>query len=274
MKKILMIITALAMVAAFAPKANAADSAQLGLQVTFADQDLQRVNDLNQNLTVLDADCLNMYKQAADSNNPDQIKQTIADLTMERDDKVAGIKKELVDIATRRPDLRPQIDSVVTHAEQLQATISDYITKLQSLLQVISIGLEGPNPWVLDNVKLGERRKNLLDPDGKPIHVIKNTGNVVVIVDIGYGLSSSNDIPHPGLEQGVDTYVTLEDNQVIPPYGKVKAERIEAGATASLSLTYGAPTGLSKPVTGMGATFELRAYKDIDYPPIHTLVKK
>ena len=57
------------------------------------------------------------------------------------------------------------------------------ITVLEGM--IISIELN-TTKWDLRGVKLGERRSNVNDI-GMPIHTIRNTGNIPVVVDMGYG---------------------------------------------------------------------------------------
>lgn len=259
MKKIIMVVMAFAMVAMFVPKADAADSAQLGLQVTFAeDQDLKRVLYLKQWIATLEEECKGQYDKAVASGQPDVIKQAIKDLTGSRDLELPPVKDELLQILQRRPDLNEQIASVVEHIAEFSNTLSDYIKHLESLLSVISIELEGPNPWVLDDVKLGEKRANL-NSAGVPMHKIHNTGNVSVMVSIGYGIMADV-LPRPGLEQGVDTYITVANTTVIPPQNGVKVAIVAPGEAAPLPLTFGAPTALSQPAQNMGAGYDVRAY--------------
>lgn len=129
--------------------------------------------------------------------------------------------------------------------------------------QIISIVLK-PDEWLLEGVKLGERRSNL-DEYGKPIHNIKNTGNVDVMVDIGYGPYITSGV-QPGMEQGKDTFTTkvrpvgARSMLIIPPNERVKVSEISPDTKVPLELMYGAPTGLSEGVQGHKVSYELRAY--------------
>ncbi len=129
---------------------------------------------------------------------------------------------------------------------------------------VISIELY-PNSWNLDGVKLGELRTNY-GYWNNPMHYISNTGNVQVLVDVGYGpQTDTTGIVHPGLIQGLDTFTTavgMDSNGkgvIIPPNERVKVANIATGSSQGLLLTYGAPTQLSKDISSMNAAYELRA---------------
>lgn len=290
MKKLIIVVMAIAMVAAFAPKVDAAESAQLGLQVTFAvDQDLQRIKELKDHVYELENISSKIFDSIYVDRNQDGkvdyrdldingdgvindedvrlLKNAVEDLAHISDLKLEDVKNQLKEIAERRPDLKPQIEAVLDHAQQLQGRIHDLIEKLKSLMvqPVISIELKGPNPWVLENVKLGEKRANISPLAVYPplvLHHIFNTGNVTVKVAIAYGPQIDQyGIPRPGLEQGLDTFITLiEDGEVLPPNEGRGVFTIGPTEGAPLNLTYGAPKELSQPVRGMGVAYDLKAY--------------
>jgi beta propeller repeat protein len=112
--------------------------------------------------------------------------------------------------------------------------------------------------WKLGKMRLGERKSNAGDM-GIPMHAITNTGNVPVMIDIGYG-PWAHSIIHPGYEQGQDTFVTLTERSVMPPYGRMAIMDLDPGVTRPLRLTYGAPVKLSEASDGMSAVYEIRAY--------------
>ncbi|MDD5136740.1 MAG: hypothetical protein PHX20_01580 [Candidatus Omnitrophica bacterium] len=193
--------------------------------------------------------------------------------------------KELKVILERRPDLAEQINPVVSHAEELCAEMENYLSLLSKLNQpVISIELSNPS-WVLQGVKLGDKIGNI-GADGTPIHRITNTGNVPVIVDIGYGPMPLTDVNgdgvvdnadcigfiRPGLQPGRDTFMTevvtgttAGQNlwAAIPPNGRVRVVGIGPSKAQPLALAYCSPTQLSYNARGMHATYELRAYSAI-----------
>ena len=120
---------------------------------------------------------------------------------------------------------------------------------------VISIEL-GDTSLNLDNVKLGEQRYVASS--------VKNTGNVPVVVAIGYATATPAYVGavHPGTAQGTDTFVTMIGGVVIPPSDTVKACSIKPNTIAPLNMTYGAPTALSLKPTGMSTGYQLKAYPD------------
>lgn len=125
---------------------------------------------------------------------------------------------------------------------------------------VISIELN-MSAWELNKVKLGENRTNY-DGSNSPIHKIKNTGTVPIFVGMAYvPVDASAGTPQPGLEQGLDTFITIAQSVVIPPVGEVHIIKgLAPAAEEPVNLTYGAPTELSKTISGMEAVYEFRAY--------------
>lgn len=271
MKTLLSVMLAVVMVVSFLPTVSAEEGATLGLKVTFAaeDLDLKRVLELKDLVYALEKISADIFDNASNSGDPAVIEQAIEELTHIKDAKLEDVKTQLVEILEKRPDLGQQIEVVLNHAKNVQDDIAVYIEKLRTLLPVLAIELEGPNPWVLEGVKLGELRDNMADlnHDGtadEPMHSIKNIGNGLVRVAIAYSSYIATDGVHPGLEQGLDTFITMVRNFVIPPNGEViVVERLAAGDTMLMKLTYGAPTALSSNVNSMGAGYELKAYKAV-----------
>lgn len=130
--------------------------------------------------------------------------------------------------------------------------------------RIISIEINNP-AWNLEGVKLGERRNNS-DEMGNPMHAIRNTGNVPVMVDIGYPKYSIilPGHPYPGLEQGLDTYITMVGGFVLPPFEKMKlVYALSPDQRTQVSLTFGAPKALSAPIDSFNVGYEIRAYPAI-----------
>ena len=99
--------------------------------------------------------------------------------------------------------------------------------------------------------------------DGTFSHSVKNTGSIAIAVDMGYG-PMTNYLLQPGLEQGLDRYITAIGDKVIPPAERVIVTYyLQSDSSMALKLTYGAPTALSSNVEGMSAGYEIRAYKAI-----------
>jgi hypothetical protein len=127
---------------------------------------------------------------------------------------------------------------------------------------VIAIELNQTS-WILENVNFCDKVSNC-SKDGMPVHQVKNAGNIAVDYTIRYTFNTMDRLAMrlmPGLEQGIDVYVTWVKNTPINPYTETYINRLEPGKTAWLELTYGAPTGLSYfDIDGMSAGYELRAY--------------
>jgi len=139
------------------------------------------------------------------------------------------------------------------------------IEKILNAIPRLSIELY-PLDWLIQGIKLGGLRSNL-DELGLPIHYIANTGNVDVMVDIGYGPQTVvYPAIVPGLEQGRDTFITALGQTVdgmfniIPPDKRLKVDVIRPRDKIALGLTYGAPTAVSEGIQSHKATYELRAY--------------
>ena len=165
--------------------------------------------------------------------------------------------------------------------------------------KVISIELNEAS-WSLVGVKLGEKKGNL-DASGKPIHQIKNTGNVPAMVDIGYVPMPLYEIGpdgehvavvRPGLEPGLNVFATKVgvsydggciinepvrgpgvDYYAIPPEGKIVVGTLSVNPTEFkvdffgvkvLNLLFYAPTAVSEGIKGMNTAYEIRAYEAIN----------
>jgi len=146
--------------------------------------------------------------------------------------------------------------------EVQHATLSVEIT-VNDLVPVISIELT-QDMLSFDNVKLGD----LITC--KPTPSAINTGNWPVLLEMGYGQTGLT----PGLEQGLDTFTTSIDGVILPPTGWMligNSSGLEPGGETPFIFVYGAPTELShspsgtdKDITGMLATYNIRA---IPCPP-------
>ena len=133
---------------------------------------------------------------------------------------------------------------------------------------IIAIELEGPEPWVIENIALGGRVSN--NGYVGPLHNIKNIGNVPIAVDMGYGPRHYGEIIAPGMEQGVNTFITIVGprERVLPPDARLGVVKIlDPSEETPLALTYGAPTAIENSqdvlTIGHGTSYELRAYKQM-----------
>lgn len=131
--------------------------------------------------------------------------------------------------------------------------------------RIISIEIND-STWNLEGVTLNELRKNNNPDTGSPLHAVKNAGNVPVIVEIGYSLLLPEEITylHPGLTQGIDTYITKIGDVVLPPFGRTRLSGvILPDQSAPVRLILGTPTALSHPTGGFGVRYEIRAYPEV-----------
>jgi hypothetical protein len=285
MKKLIMIAAVLAVTFAFLPKAEAADSAQLGLSVTFALEPLAVWTEPAGPFTVQELEALEFKVIAEDKDSLNVVLQAEllpkgAEFIMSPYQPISSPRREGTFKWTPKiGDGGDQNDpnSHVLHLAVFKATNHEgEEVKLDVQISVnrapvISIELT-PTMWVLKGVKLGEKRNGIFG--------IKNTGTVPVLTDIGYGVQTQ-EYPSvkPGLEQGKDTFTTeviipvpnipppKQLIRVIPPDRRMKLMAIGVSKAEPLDLIYGAPTALSAGIKDHGAKYDIRAYADIIVNP-------
>ena len=140
--------------------------------------------------------------------------------------------------------------------DEKEVALQIYVTVTPA--RIIAIEIEGPNPWVMDNVRLGALIDNNM------AHGVNNIGNVAVDVYIRYKAMLYNTQIQPGFEQGLDRYITMvgEDGVVLSPssWRVPIAMQLAPELGVGLKLTYGAPTELSEPYEGMSADYDILAY--------------
>ena len=272
-KKMLSVVLALAMVVSYVPMVKAGDSASLGLQVTFdLGPELKIETDYNGELAVVGEEF--RFGLTAQGKNV----QLYADQDTMPEGAVLLCYQSMIDpyhtggtfIWTPNDNQAGDYEVLFKAEGEGQGTVELVVGFTVKEADVIAISLEGPNPWVLENIALGELRTN--DGYVGPLHTIKNTGNVPVSVDIGYGpLADVVPLPHPGYEQGLDTFITVVGESVLPPSERLNLDHvINPDMAESLPLKFGAPTALSEPVPGMGVSYEVRAYPVYEpIPPIN-----
>ena len=276
MRRMLILIMVFVVVALFLPTAKAEDTATLGLEVTF-DMPLEIwCQDMN-------GIVVEPYFNA--------VEDELLEFRLIYEDpnslNVTLYVGELPGGAEYIPDNEPY---TVNHREGTfrwapefgQAKETEYVIQFiaqnyegeQKPLEVKILVSEGnriisieltPATWNLESVKLGDVIGNF-DESGNVIHSIKNTGNIPVMVDMGYGpLADVVPLPHPGYEQGLDTFITVVGESILPPSERLNLDHALNPDTAeSLSLKFGAPTALSEQVPGMGVSYELRAYSAVN----------
>ena len=287
MKKLIMIVMALAMAALFLPCAEAGDTANLGLQVSFSlPSPIKMWTEPEGPFIVEEGKRLQFKVLAEDGQYGSQI-------TIECNNPPEGARFEdglfnWTPVNGQGQDDPYKVVFSATSSEGAKATLGVSIT-VNKAKPVISIELVDANgnpvsTWSLVGVKLGEKvdnkanlRVNLLMPGIlKPMHNIRNAGNVAVTVDIGYGGYimpskpglSLYPIIRPGLEQGKDTFITglgrVDNHTVLPPNKRLKAGSVKPEQMIPLWLTYGAPTEVSKYIKSHSTSYSLRAYGSID----------
>lgn len=281
MRKILIAVMAVAMVFAFAPKAGAAESAQLGLQVKFESSEPLRIWSepvpLYADMYSIEAGKTLEFKVIAEDK--DAINVTLGTIALPDGAEWIVDPDQPISINRREGAFRwtPAADSSITKDVMYEAVFGasngaeTKELKVQILVinRIISIEMNEPS-WVLDGVRLGEIRSNL-NAYGIPIHMVKNTGNVYADVVIRYSPDSYG-LVHPGETAGKDTFVTM----VTPNFGNQQECVISPdshhaagfggaapGNSIPLRLRYFAPTGLSQDIEGMRTEYEIIASGNI-----------
>ncbi len=289
MKKLMMFVMALVFAAAFASGAYAAESAQLGLSVTFAPNNPVtirtdpegpfKIESGKELVFTVNAD--NATSLKCESPLPYGATFTVVYLHAVPIDGQGGSTSAIGTFKWTPKNLIYSGSDALTPPIELTFCAGNSSNEVARL--VVEITVIRPEPvisielnesdWKLDGVKLGEKRSNLNDL-GLPIHMVRNTGNVPVLVDIGYapGLIYLEWAPKPGLEQGPGRFTTETEGGVIPPDGRMKVAKIAPESARGIRLTFGAPTSVESvatggPVTRMGTAYELRAYPAIVVDP-------
>lgn len=280
MKKLLMLLMAFAMVAAFVPMANAADSAQLSLQVTFAPSEPLKIwTEPEGPFEVKLGETLKFEVIAADKDSAG-VEITPVNLNggewtpiPSTPEQAAGIFKW----ATVKPlpdfdndgKVLCAVDFMATNREGDTVNLHIEFTLIMPP-PTIAIELEGPNPWALQDVKLGEIRANI-DSNGVIMHKMHNTGNVAVAIGIRYiPYIAVPENPRPGTKQGPDTFITMVNGNILPLDMEMPVFKGLAPQTGEpVPLSFGAPTALSFPqqARSASAAYEFRAYKAIEPGP-------
>jgi len=297
MKKMMIVIIALAMVAVFLPQANAEETANLGLTVTFDINHPPEWKVEPQDATVIQGNKVVIELLAVDLDNDPLLYGCIWYLNGDRQEGLpAGAvftwkvgypvnpQLQLYPVIPINPpfpfpvkpnltwdvpyDINPndlyEFEFFVTEGFEDRTAGSTISKKIKVTVEqaVISIELEGGD-WILKGVKLGEIRSNM-DASNAPQHKVLNTGNINVLIGVQYGPMLETIVLqpiHPGLEQGLDTYVTWVGEAVLPPTEGLQLDHLTPpGAAEPLPLKYGAPKEVSEGITGMDARYEIRAY--------------
>ena len=249
MKRMLSIILALAMTVSYVPVAKAEETANLGLTVTF---------DINnppywviepQDGSVTAGETITVYSLAEDPDG-DQlyygcrwylngVRQGPGELpegaTFQWKFAVPNDPLIRPDPTEYAPRLTWEVPETINlndvHEFEFIACDRDYpdeesgnrISKKIRITieepQVIAISLEGPNPWVLENIALGQLVPNADEPGGLPtLHSVINNGNVPITLDIGYPeIQNMSQVIVPGTEQGVNTFITIVGDELLIP---------------------------------------------------------
>ena len=284
MKKLIMIAAILAIGFAFLPRAEAGDTAELGLSVTFALEPLkiwtepagpftvQELDTLEFKVIAEDLDSLNVNLKAESLPEGAEFIIGVRPITINHREGTFKWTPKIGQGSGSDDPSHPTPYIAVFKAkneegEEVKLDVRIDVTPAP----VISIEIT-PNKIDLGKVKLGEMKSVTPSPE------IRNTGNVPILVNIGYGALIAHG-PQPGLEQGLDRFITvisnfIGDHQVLPPDQRLKLGGIRVGGGLTLLMDYGAPTALSDKTASMSVAYELRAYPGKDLPPGDKIVLK
>jgi len=281
MKKIIMVILALAVGISYIPVAKAGENASFGLTVNFdipneplriwsepaGPFEVKAGETLSFSVIAEDLDANTIYLNALDLPEGAEFDEIApADHPAK---KVVGsfywtpkdgrYFKAPIDVRfTATSYGKDSID-----VEHVELVVS--ITVTPHLL-TLSIVVE-PDMLTLGGVKLGEIVP-VVDGLGES-PVVRNVGNVPVGVDISYGATIQVEGQvMPGLDQGVDRFITLlaGDRLLEPGKTSMISRGIDPDEKLPLEMKYGAPTDLSDNAGTASALYELRAFLVIRDP--------
>lgn len=257
MKNMLMFVVAVVMFVTFVPRTFCGETAQLNLFVTFAhDPDLERVLELHNQVGQLQEDAMEIFDNARNSHDPYVVEGAILQLKRFKDEVLNDIKDELNEILGRRPDLAAYINPTLRQIDLDQNHIQEYIDILEEMLPNISVALEGPNPWQIEQAGLDQVYSN------DNAHRVVNDGNVRIRVDIGYGILADV-LPGPGASPGENRYATWVNHQPFDPvFSRIVIADLDPGKIQDFLIEFGTPTSLTVPVTELSTGYEIRAYRD------------
>ncbi|MCX5715392.1 MAG: hypothetical protein NTV07_00675 [Candidatus Omnitrophica bacterium] len=242
MKKLIMLAMALAIVAIALPTAQAGETANLGLSVTFAPPP--------EPLTIWTEPAGSFQVEAGQTflfkligEDKDAAAVTLQEASLPRwihktqETAYPNRIEAEFECAPQAEDAQADpyhVAFIVVNDSGEQATMT--VDIIVPVIPVISIELDSPHQ-VLNNVQLGQTY---------PVDIaVRNIGNVSVNVDIGYG-PQADVLIHHGLEQGMDNFITALGGTVLPPNQRLAYDKpINPDEQASLELIYGAPTAVS-----------------------------
>jgi hypothetical protein len=268
MKNLFVVIAALAMALTFVPKAEAGDTAQLGLKVTF-DQELAIWSEPAGPFEVVETGKLEFKVIAEDLS--------MVNVFLEFVELPKGarwiVPNEQPFSATRREGTLSWVPEpgqaqsepyfAIFLAKNSEGEEAKLVVEITVIEAMISIELT-PTSWVLEGVKLGEIRSNLGEA-GMPIHRLANTGNCSIGVRVRHPNYILDGVIHPGTAQDVDTYVTWVGDMVLDPDRGVELPFPNMGGlppnqSTPVKLEFGAPTDLSVPTVELGVEYDIIAY--------------
>ena len=284
MRKLLLVVAALAMVVSFLPKAEAQDAggtAELGVAVTFNYPPYWVIEPFD--ATVVAGEALRIDVLAEDPDGDMLGHGCRWWLNGER--QPYGIFPEGADFHPKGDGVHQQIpylewsipvdislqdvhefefsawelvgEGGINDRNQLGISKKIKVTILP--LPVMAIELLGENPWMLGDVELGGAIKRNVDDWGNVIHKIANVGDVDVGLRVEYMAHVLDEVIHPGLERGENTFITLVGESVLPPNAGLKmlGGPLPPGDTAPLPLGYGSPITVS-PKDSIGHEYGLQ----------------
>lgn len=290
MKNLLIISLALCAAVVYLPIAEAADTANLGLEVTFRiNAPLELYTDPNGPFNIEEGKLLEFNVIA---NDRDAATVTLEALALPDGANFEGDNIEAMDNYKRgtfkwtpktgqgrveeyKAEFRARSTDTVAYGSYEEKRILVSITvRVAPVAPVIAIELNN-DKWLIGKISLGSRVRNVVvyathvyppAPVG-PLHLVKNTGNIAVGVDMSYAKYSGC---KPDLKAGQDTFATIlsKDGYVngepIPPEGKlILTAGLEPEKLKWIWLEYHAPTALSADIEGMSAVYGLRAFPAI-----------
>jgi len=286
MKKIIMVILALAVGISYIPVAKAGETASFGLTVSFAQPLSMRT--IPEGPFEIDAGDIVNFRVEAKDLDANMVEVNVVNLPVnafwQPDPMIVGVPvtshggtfhwvPQGGQSAHRIQFTAVSYGKDSIDVEHAELTVEITVNYIEPVLSIIV----DPETLTLENkVRLGAI-VDIIDAAGGP-PIVKNVGNTPVAVEMSYGATIQVEGQiRPGLEQGLDTFITLVEVDptvrllpaVLNPAGVLPISlNIGPEEQVPLIMHYGAPTDLSDNAAGSSVIYELRASPAVKILPI------
>lgn len=279
MKKLFAVLTTMAMLASFAPIADAASSASLGLTVSFDKPlriwceredvpgqpdsgpfDIVETGELRLRIIYEDLDTVNTFLLVHGLDFGNYIPDDLGPIPERQ--RREGTLILNPDIG----DFNPLPYTFRFTAENAEGDTVDLRIDVIVLEGEMSIVLVGDAVWDISGAKFGDEIENR-SQTGAPLSSVENDGTIPVMIGIDYDTHPDQPIivgTTPGLDRLV-TYIGYDGDPVYGPRETLDAGQglelgnaLNPGDKAALPITLGMPTGSSNPaVAGFSLSYRI-----------------